>query len=154
MGTILLLAGLGFMLVVAEMFLPGMVLGILGAILLGASVVVGFTEYGAGGGTVVFCVVMTGSIIAFFTWMNLFQRTGVGRNLTLGVSLGAGDDLPEVDGLLGKDGKAITDLRPSGKIEIEGKRVDVVAESAYVESGSEVTVIQASGSRVVVRRKD
>ncbi len=153
MGTILLLAGLGFLLIVAEMFLPGMVLGILGAILLAASVVVGFTEYGAGGGTVVFCVVMTGSIIAFFTWMNLFQRTAVGRNLTLGVSLGAGDDLPAVVELLGKDGKALTDLRPAGKILIEGKRLDVLAESSYVEAGSEVTVVQASGSRIVVRKK-
>jgi membrane-bound serine protease (ClpP class) len=153
MGTILLLAGLGFLLIVAEMFLPGMVLGILGAIMLSASVVVGFSVYGAAGGTVVLCVVMTGSIIAFFLWMNFFQRTAVGRNLTLGVSLGSGDDLPEVASLLGKDGRALTDLRPAGKIEIDGRRLDVVAESAYVESGSEVTVVQAGGSRVVVRKK-
>lgn len=141
------------MLIVAEMFLPGMVLGILGAIMLSASVVVGFSVYGATGGTVVLCVVMTGSIIAFFLWMNFFQRTAVGRNLTLGVSLGSGDDLPEVASLLGKDGRALTDLRPAGKIEIDGRRLDVVAESAYVESGSEVTVVQAGGSRVVVRKK-
>ncbi len=154
MGTIILLAGLGFVLIVAEMFLPGMILGILGAVLLGASVVVGFTQFGAAGGTVVFCVVTTGAIIAFFTWMKTFQRTAVGRGLTLGVSLGAGDDLPEVAELLGKEGVAVTDLRPAGKIQIEGRRIDVLAESAYVESGSAVTVIQAGGSRVVVRRKD
>ncbi len=153
MGTILLLAGIGFLLVVAEMFLPGMVLGIVGGILLAASVVVGFTTFGPGGGAIVFCVVMTGVLIGFFVWMRTFSRTSVGRNLTLGRSLNAGDDLPGVAALLGRDGVALTALRPAGKIEIDGRRVDVVSESGYVDKGDAVVVVQASGSRVVVRRK-
>lgn len=153
MGTILLLAGLGFLLVVAEMFLPGMVLGILGGVLLAAAVVVGFTTFGVGGGAIVFCVVMTGVLIGFFIWMRMFSKTSVGRNLTLGRSLNAGDDLPDVVGLLGRDGIALTALRPAGKIEIDGRRVDVLAESSYVDAGDAVSVIEASGSRVIVRRK-
>lgn len=153
MGTILLLAGLGFLLVVAEMFLPGMVLGILGGILLAAAVVVGFTTFGPGGGAIVFCVVMTGVLIGFFIWMRMFSKTSVGRNLTLGRSLNAGDDLPEVAVLLGRDGVALTALRPSGKVEIDGLRLDVVSESGYVDVGAAVSVVQASGSRVVVRKK-
>lgn len=153
MGTILLLAGLGFLLVVAEMFLPGMILGILGGMLLAASVVVGFTEFGIGGGAIVFCVVMGATLVGFFVWMNVFQRTPVGQNLTLGRSLNAGDDLPDVTALLGRDGVALTALRPAGKIEIDGRRIDVLAESGYVEAGDAVSVIKAGGSRVVVRRK-
>lgn len=150
----MLLAGLGFLLVLAEMFLPGMVLGILGGILLAAAVVVGFTEFGLGGGAIVFCVVMGATLVGFFVWMNVFQRTAVGKNLTLGRSLEAGDDLPEVATLLGRDGVALTALRPAGKVEIDGRRIDVVAESGYIEAGDTVTVTRAGGSRVVVRRKD
>ncbi len=153
MGTILLLAGLGFLLFVAEMFLPGMVLGILGGTLLASAVVVGFTTFGAGGGAIVFCVVMTGVLIGFFVWMKVFPSTSVGRNLTLSESLVGGNDLPSLQELVGRDGIALTALRPAGKVEIDGRRLDVQAETGFVEAGEAVSVVQASNLRVVVRRK-
>ena len=51
----------------------------------------------------------------------------------------------------GKKGIALTTLRPSGTAEINGKRVDVVTESSYVEQGKKIKVIAAEGMRVVVK---
>ncbi|GEM_PF-161474 len=52
---------------------------------------------------------------------------------------------------LGARGKAISQLRPAGVIEIEGKRIDVVTSGEFIDAGSVVEVILIEGSRVVVR---
>ncbi len=54
--------------------------------------------------------------------------------------------------LVGKMGKAITDLRPSGTAEIDGKRADVVTDSEFIEKGSKIEVVEVEGIRVVVRK--
>ncbi|MGD8781494.1 MAG: NfeD family protein [Ignavibacteria bacterium] len=54
---------------------------------------------------------------------------------------------------IGKEGKALTDLRPSGTVDIEGNRVDVVTEGGFIKIGSKVVVIKEEGSKVVVRKK-
>ena len=53
--------------------------------------------------------------------------------------------------LVGVEGIALTDLRPSGTAEINGKKVDVVTESEYVEKGQRLKVITVEGIRVVVK---
>jgi membrane-bound serine protease (ClpP class) len=53
--------------------------------------------------------------------------------------------------LIGAEGIALTTLRPSGTAEINGKRVDVVTESEYVEKGKKIKVIAVEGIRVVVK---
>jgi membrane-bound serine protease (ClpP class) len=55
--------------------------------------------------------------------------------------------------LLGKSGKAVTSLRPAGKVELaDGRLLDVVAEGEFVEPGTAVKVILADGGRIVVER--
>ena len=55
--------------------------------------------------------------------------------------------------LLGAEGVSLTTLRPAGTAEINGKRVDVVTESEYIEHGKPIIVIAVEGMRVVVREK-
>lgn len=55
---------------------------------------------------------------------------------------------------LGAVGVCVTDLRPSGTIEIAGEPLDVVAEGSFVKAGSRVTVINVDGSRVLVRQTE
>ena len=57
------------------------------------------------------------------------------------------------DTLLGQIGIALTTLRPSGKAEIDGRRVDVVSQSTFVSAGEPVEVVSVRGSRVEVRPK-
>ncbi|MFZ2330491.1 MAG: NfeD family protein, partial [Atribacterota bacterium] len=56
--------------------------------------------------------------------------------------------------LLGKEGKTVTPLRPSGTVEIDGKRYDTISESGYIDSGEMVEVGKVEGYRIVVRKKD
>lgn len=53
--------------------------------------------------------------------------------------------------LLGKEGVAITSLRPAGIISIDGEQIDVVAEGRYIEKGTKVKVAGITGLRIVVR---
>ena len=48
-------------------------------------------------------------------------------------------------------GVTLTDLRPAGKAEFAGDKFDVVAEDGFIPIGSEVTVVDNSGNRIVVR---
>lgn len=54
--------------------------------------------------------------------------------------------------LVGKEGVVTAELRPSGKVEIDGKVYDVVSTGAYIEEGERVVVAEAIGMRIVVHR--
>ena len=58
-------------------------------------------------------------------------------------------DIPSLD----TEGIALTTLRPAGTAEINGKRVDVVTDSEYIEHGKPIVVTAVEGMRVVVREK-
>jgi membrane-bound serine protease (ClpP class) len=63
--------------------------------------------------------------------------------------------VPRIDNrdfLTGKTGRAITPLRPSGSAEIEGARIDVVAEGEFIAQDEPVIVVLDEGYRRVVRR--
>ncbi len=55
--------------------------------------------------------------------------------------------------LVGQEGDAATDLRPSGKASIDGEIVDVVSLHEYIRAGARIVVIEVEGMRVVVQRK-
>ena len=54
--------------------------------------------------------------------------------------------------LIGKTGIVTSDLRPSGRAEIDGETMIVVADGEFVERGLPVTVTDVRGNRVVVSR--
>jgi len=55
--------------------------------------------------------------------------------------------------LLGTEGVALTTLRPAGTADFGGRRIDVVADSEYIENGKPIVVTEVEGMRVVVREK-
>jgi membrane-bound serine protease (ClpP class) len=63
---------------------------------------------------------------------------------------GADDSGEDYTLLLGKTGRAVTTLRPSGKARIEGRVYGVETEGYFAESGAELRVSKVLGSRIVV----
>ncbi|MFZ1280641.1 MAG: NfeD family protein [Ignavibacteriaceae bacterium] len=57
---------------------------------------------------------------------------------------------PSDKDLVGKEGIAFTTLRPGGTAEINGRRIDVVAESEFVTQGTKIKVVRVEGIKVVV----
>lgn len=63
----------------------------------------------------------------------------------------AGYSISNHDHLLGEKGLCATPLRPSGKVDIAGKRYDARAESGYLEKGSAVEVVGQERFELLVR---
>ena len=61
------------------------------------------------------------------------------------------ESAPHRADLVGREGTAITDLRPSGTALIGDERVDVVSVSEWIPAGTPVRVVSAEGYRHVVR---
>ena len=53
----------------------------------------------------------------------------------------------------GTPGVARSDLRPAGVAEIDGERVDVVADGEYLRAGEQIEIVRDEGYRRLVRRR-
>jgi len=56
--------------------------------------------------------------------------------------------------LEGKQGVAITDLRPSGSADVEGKDYDVISEGRYIVKGAKIRVVKVQGSKIIVKQEE
>lgn len=146
--VIIVLYVVGCCLVVTELFVPGVVLGIVGLIALGAAVFLAYVQgYPVLGHSLVAVTLVS---IPVFVWLwksviiRHFSLEGSEKAFTP-ISMG-------LEGLVGAEGVALTMLRPSGTALVEGKRVDVVSRGEMIEKGSPVRVIEVAGNRVVVKR--
>jgi membrane-bound serine protease (ClpP class) len=153
-ALIIALFVVGFFLLAAEVFLPGLILGTFGFLCLVASVVLVFVYHGPSAGLLAAFVVGGLSLAGFVLWLNLFPRTFVGRRLMLRTQQPPDPTAGEHRSLVGETGEALTPLRPSGTARLGGKRVDVTAVGEFLEQGAPLVVVAADGLRVAVRRKD
>ena len=159
----LLLAGIGLILLAAEIFvIPGFgIAGVLGIVAILAGLVLSLVGAGdtseiilIAAGRVVFSLLI--ALMASLVILRFLPRLPFGRRLILETGLGAGHQFgsaPDSDQRwLGKKGRASSALRPAGVAEIEGERVDVVSEGELIDAGQFVEVTRVDGNRIVVRR--
>lgn len=55
---------------------------------------------------------------------------------------------------LNKEGVVLSELRPSGSVEIDGVPVDVVSEGKFISKGEKVRVVKIEGVRIIVRKTE
>lgn len=148
--VLLILVGLA--LVVVEVYLvPGFnVLGVAGVIAAGAGVGYAFVEGGAVGGL----AALAGTFVVGGLLLALLWRSGAWEKFILMDTLrpGNGDDEGATRGrLLGREGVALSPLRPTGVAEVEGERVEVTTEGAFIAAGSRIRVVALVRNRYLVR---
>jgi membrane-bound serine protease (ClpP class) len=103
------------------------------------------------------------------TWglAKMLPRTRFGRPLVLDAALPRGASVPMVPGAapaarpaargqgsavaIGTRGRALSDLRPMGKADFGGRRLEVALEAGHAEAGATVEVVHHDGARTVVR---
>jgi membrane-bound serine protease (ClpP class) len=174
MEMLLFLLGLG-LLAVEIFILPGFgVVGIAGIFLIGVSLVLSMQDFVIpdaqwqwdllGRNVVIVslaiiasvagiaCIVLTGPRLRMFDPLTLKTSItgtagGVYPKEAKEPAEGGGEDYTL---LVGKTGKAVTTLRPSGKAQIEGKIYGVETDAAFSERGSAVRVARVLGNRIVV----
>ncbi|MEO1085809.1 MAG: NfeD family protein [Acidobacteriota bacterium] len=140
--------GLGYLLFIVELVVPGGILGILGILSVIYGCYVAF-ELGFAWGV----ASIVGSLAIFGAVVFFGLRSKTGRRMTLadendGLTWKSADQsLPALEGA---EGTTITPLRPAGTALFGDRRVDVVSDSEFLDAGITVRVIEVEGVRVVV----
>ncbi|HEX2188630.1 MAG TPA: NfeD family protein [Longimicrobiaceae bacterium] len=157
--TLVLLAA-GILLLLAEVvILPGFgVAGVLGLLALCGSMVLAMLgSFPTGTDVLVALNVVGGSLVAvgLLGWLivrRLPNDRRAGRLILQGsTSREAGYlSAPIREELVGVEGVAVTDLRPSGTGVFGDERVDVVTDGGYVPAGTPIRIVRAEGYRHVV----
>lgn len=152
MTLIIILFAVGILLLVAEVLVPGGVLGMIGGVLMFLGCVLAFLDYGVGGGIVAVVSAMVVGLAAFYLELRVLPRTRLGRRAFLtaemqGVSAAFGSEARQ---LIGKPAHAITMLSPSGYVLIEGRRYEAFCQSGQAPSGAVLEVIGADNFRLIV----
>ncbi|MET3574728.1 membrane-bound serine protease (ClpP class) [Bhargavaea ullalensis] len=152
----ILLFLLGAGLLIAELFVSGGFLGVAGAVAVVAGIIM------AGGDPLVMGVSVAIALVIMVMGMVILMKF-FGKRLHLLSKLVLMDSTDTESGyvsnknrleLIGREGAAMTALRPSGAVKIGDELLDVVTEGRFIEKGKQVKVIKVEGSRVVVREAD
>ncbi|MDQ0197248.1 NfeD family protein [Neobacillus ginsengisoli] len=151
-GTLLLFAA-GILLIFLEFFLPGAISGTLGTAILILSLFIAGGNALQMGVSILISLFFT--ILAFFIMIKVFDK-----KLILFNKMVLFDSARKEDGyvsninrtdLLGKEGVALTILRPAGTVIINSERIDAVSEGGFIDQNAKVKVIKVEGARIVVR---
>jgi membrane-bound serine protease (ClpP class) len=143
---IILLYILGLALLFSEIFVPGGIIGTIGALCLIASIYFVFEEYGFWWGLGSLVLTALAGIVLIKVAL---RRLTLRRIETTAEGYSSSPkDLPD---LMGLEGTTLTMLRPAGKAEISGKRIDVLTRGEIIEQDRRVRVIKVEGNRVFVR---
>lgn len=151
-----LLIGAGFLLMVAELFIPsGGILSVLCIAALGVGVTFAFQHNSRTGWWTLLGVFIATPAFAMLLF-RIWPHTPMGKKFFLKapegeasrLQMAAHDELAE---LVGKTGKTLSTLRPSGMVDFQDRRVDCISEGMMIGEGQWVRCVEARGGRVVVR---
>jgi len=171
MDEAMLLWGLGLLaaaalLLVVELFVPSGGIIAITSLLVAIVGVVCLFRYDTTWGLIGVLIVIIGGPVAFAFGLRIWPETPVGRAML-------GEEPPEVvearqlaqlereqhrAALIGRTGRALTDMRPVGSVELtpsEGypsERIEAIAEGAWIERGQAVRVTRAESNEIHVRR--
>ena len=146
-GLILVLIGAA--LIIIEMLIPGFgIAGISGAAAVIAGLIIGSNDP---------ILVVILSIAAVIIFKVVFGKRKNDKNsrivLNESIAAEATDRVTaESAELIGKQGIALTALRPSGAALINGKRYDVLADGEFIAKDEPIVVCAVEGLRISVRR--
>ena len=135
--------------ILLETVLPGLIAGIIGFCCIGIGLALAYMRFDFQRANTILMIVVGAGIVGTILYVKYFPQS---RAAQLFVSRGAiGEIGAENPSLVNQTGETLTTLRPSGTAVINGKRVDVVSEGAFIEAGRMIKVVAVEGLRVVVR---
>lgn len=62
-------------------------------------------------------------------------------------------DERDMDYLIGKNGIAVTDLRPSGKGEFDGVKLDILSGGAFIPKGQALVIKEIKNNKIFVEKR-
>lgn len=145
---------LGLLLIVVEIFVPGFGLpGISGIIAVVFGLILAMESLETALTTLAIAMVITGLVTVFLIKRGL--KSPLIEKITLTESAEGkhgfySSKIPDVS--VGELGIAVSDLKPSGYISVDGTRYDALSEDGYIEKSRTVRIVRIEGSKIFVRR--
>ncbi len=156
MGPVVLLA-IGIGLIALEVFVPSAgLLSVLAAAAILGAIVMAFS-HSLALGTLMLLAATVAVPLVVAAVINWWPSTPIGRMLLIKRPEHEDDVLPDTEEyrwrteMVGKTGRAKTDLLPSGHVLIDGRRFDAVSNGVAINAGTPVRVMDVSTLRLVVR---
>lgn len=147
---------LGIILLMIEVFVPGFgIFGISGILCVFGSIVMVSPSLTSALISITAALVVT--IVAVALLFRFLPKRNLSKTLFLSTKLDkeAGFSAAKEEKVyIGREGKTLTFLRPSGKIIIDGKMLEAISEGRYIEKDKTVLVLRAEGSRLIVEEKE
>ncbi len=142
----------GIVMVGIEIAVPGFgVFGILGILGIGAGLL--FAARDLSSFLIIFASGIVGGSVLLPILYQIFKRMGLVRKVVLFGNMETAQGYTsheESESVVGKQGVAETDLRPAGFARINGSRLEVVSNGAYIVKGSAIAVVEHTPGHVVV----
>jgi membrane-bound ClpP family serine protease len=140
--------------VAGEVFMPGAVLGVLGALCMAAGCVLSFLQLGASGGlvaTVVALILLGLTLYGELIWL---PQTKFGKKLIVQSTIAATSQPPLAtqDNVIGKTAEAVTPLVPTGYVLVEGQRYEAFSPAGHVDKGELLRVSGLDNFRLIVTK--
>lgn len=147
---------IGFVLIAIELMLPGFSLpGILGSICLIASVLLTARTFGEA--LIMIIGILTVLGIMLVVILSLFAKGKISNHLVLKDEQKKEQgyiSTSDLEYLLGKEGTAITDLKPTGIGDFSGVNFEVVSEGQYVRKGTKIVIYKVTGSKLIIKTRE
>ena len=100
------------------------------------------------------CIGVFGSFIIVLFFMRFMNSIPIMKGMVLSEGDVVNSESDPVNSLLGREGKTLTDLKPSGSAMIDGERVDVMSDGEFIPKESNVVVSKHEGLRVLVEKSE
>jgi membrane-bound serine protease (ClpP class) len=143
--------------VIMEVFIPTAgLLGFLSVTAILAGICLAFAKAGmtVGFSFIIVTAIALPGVLAIA--LRVLPKTPLGRRMLPGLPkshevLPDNEERRALRGLLGKVGRAKSDMLPSGAVVIEGRIINALSQGEPIDAGQTVVVIEVRGSKVVVR---
>ncbi len=146
---------IGIVVIIAEIILPsGGLLSLLAAGLFGYSLYLVFVEISSSAGMAFIMADLILIPILVYFGIKFLAKSPVTLQTQLSKADGVTSQSEEDNAYLGRQGTAVTDLRPSGVARFDDERLDVVTQGEYLEKQTDIVVIAVQGNQIVVKAKD
>ncbi len=141
----------GFVLIGMEIFIPGGILGSIGAVAWLIAAIIGMVKFETPWNMLSAVVLLVFGVFTFIIWIKFFPKSRIGKSLSLSESTETFKAHTDVDAFaVGTTGEAVSTLRPAGIARFDGKRIDVVADGEWVEAGQPVKISSTDDGHVSV----
>jgi membrane-bound serine protease (ClpP class) len=142
----------GMLLILAEFIVPGAICGIVGALMVAGSCIIGVASFPDKAWMIITGEVV-GALICLLIGAYIISKTGAAKALVLADNPDLGEDWvsdKSNTALLECEAEVFSALRPAGMIVVDGERVNAVSSGDFINKGATVRVIEVHGNRVVV----